>query len=319
MAASYTPSRRPPLPREGTGSSPPLPNGLHRATLDTAISEPRTAPWVRTASSAYREQVGEYRHCPPSHPESVSRYTAMAPKKRVRTGAPAIQSTCRSDLTGAAPHARATRSSPRSDPGFGRPGWPLEPPGRCRVLPSLAAPPHGAPPEGPASLGSAPLRHRPSCRRPARTLPSRARQTVPSAFRGPSGRPGRPAAPRRFARRRSAGDGQTAPALPTASRQDRPACPRPHPVAEAVPLRPSSGVRLIGALSFGHRGIPRARNRRPAPRRPKGKYTETSQGEGVDNRKCVKTPPIAPSVENPGAIVRPALPRGEGAPGDPPP
>jgi hypothetical protein len=319
MAASYMRRRGSRLSRDGTGSSPPLPKGLHLNTLDAAISEPRTAPWVRTASSAYREQVGEYRHCPPSHPESVSRYTVIAPRRRARTGAPANQSRSRTGFTGAAPHARATRSSPRSDPGFGRPGWPLELPGRCRVLPSLAAPPHGAPPEGPASLGSAPPRHRPSCRRPARTLPSRARQTVPSAFREPGGRPGRPAAPRRFARRPSAGDGQTAPALPTASRQDRPARPRPHPVAKAVPLRPSPGVRLIGPLSFGHRGIPRARNRRPASRRPRGKYTETSQGERVDKRKSVKTPSIAPTVENPGAIVRPALPRGEGAPGNPPP
>jgi hypothetical protein len=31
------------------------------------------APWDRIASAAYREQVGENRHCPPNQPESVSR------------------------------------------------------------------------------------------------------------------------------------------------------------------------------------------------------------------------------------------------------
>jgi hypothetical protein len=82
-----------------------------------------------------------------------------------------------------------------------------------------------------------------------------------------------------------------------------------------VGLGPSSGVRLVGALSLGHRRIPcEKEGRRTADRR--GKYTETSQDEGVDKRKSVKRALRARVVEKPGAIVRPALPRGDGAPGD---
>ena len=55
---------------------------------------------------------------------------------------------------------------------------------------------------------------------------------------------------------RSAGDGQTATALAPPSGEDRPAGPRAHPQTEAVGLGPSAGVRLVGALSLGHRRIP---------------------------------------------------------------
>jgi hypothetical protein len=116
---------------------------------------------------------------------------------------------------------------------------------------------------------------------------------------------------------RSAGDGEAASALAPPRGEDRPAGPRAHPQTEAVGLGPSAGVRLVGALSLGHRRIPcEKEGRLTADRRRK--YTETSQDEGVDKRKSVKRPLVARVVEKPGAIVRPALPRGDGAPGESP-
>jgi hypothetical protein len=114
---------------------------------------------------------------------------------------------------------------------------------------------------------------------------------------------------------RSAGDGQAAAALASPRGEDRSACPRAHPQTEAVGLRPAAGVRLVGALPFGHLGIPCEKEGRLLADRSR-KYTETSQGGGVDKRKCVKTALAGRVVEKPGAIVRPALPRGDGAPGD---
>jgi hypothetical protein len=45
-----------------TGSSPPFASGWHRNTRHEAIAKPRTAPYRSTASIAYSEQVGTYRH-----------------------------------------------------------------------------------------------------------------------------------------------------------------------------------------------------------------------------------------------------------------
>ncbi len=45
----------------GTGSSPPLENGLHRTTLHRARAVPMRIPHSATASRAYCEQVGENR------------------------------------------------------------------------------------------------------------------------------------------------------------------------------------------------------------------------------------------------------------------
>jgi hypothetical protein len=213
----------------GTGSRPPRPKGLQRKTRRAAKSEPLTAPWVRIASSAYREHVGKYRHCPPNHPDSADRYSAIAPSMSSRIGAPALHMRSRADVMGASLHARVARSSLRSDPGFGRPGWLRAPPGRCRVLPSLAARPHGAPPEGPAGLGSAAPRRRSSYRRPARTPRSRGRGTVPPAARARACLHGRPSGSPRSAPSRSAGDGEPAAALAAARGEDRPASSRPHP------------------------------------------------------------------------------------------
>ena len=47
---------------QGTGSYPPLENGLQRRILHTAISPPLTAPYFSMASMAYWEQVGVYLH-----------------------------------------------------------------------------------------------------------------------------------------------------------------------------------------------------------------------------------------------------------------
>ena len=45
-------------PQPGTGSKPRLPNGRQRATRLSASQDPRPAPWVSTASTAYAEQEG---------------------------------------------------------------------------------------------------------------------------------------------------------------------------------------------------------------------------------------------------------------------
>src|SRR5580658_1973752 len=45
-----------------TGSSPPFANGLHRNTRTIAIRLPRATPYRSTASIAYSEQDGTYRH-----------------------------------------------------------------------------------------------------------------------------------------------------------------------------------------------------------------------------------------------------------------
>ena len=60
--------------RGGTGSKPPLPNGLHRKTLRAASAVPTIAPRVRIASPAYREHPGLNRHWPPPNaPDRATR------------------------------------------------------------------------------------------------------------------------------------------------------------------------------------------------------------------------------------------------------
>src|SRR5206468_12801925 len=50
----------------GGASTPPDDRGEHRATLHTARRDPRSAPALRMASSAYNEQVGWKRQVPPA-------------------------------------------------------------------------------------------------------------------------------------------------------------------------------------------------------------------------------------------------------------
>ena len=49
------------LGRSGTGSKPPGCNGVHLTKRRTARNAPKIAPWARTASTAYCEQVGAKR------------------------------------------------------------------------------------------------------------------------------------------------------------------------------------------------------------------------------------------------------------------
>jgi hypothetical protein len=48
-------------PAAGTGSWPPGWKGVQRSSRRAASQAPASAPCVRTASAAKREQVGEYR------------------------------------------------------------------------------------------------------------------------------------------------------------------------------------------------------------------------------------------------------------------
>ena len=47
--------------RGGTGSYPPGCHGPHRSSLRTVSQEPRSAPWVVSASTAYALQLGSNR------------------------------------------------------------------------------------------------------------------------------------------------------------------------------------------------------------------------------------------------------------------
>ena len=141
------------------------------------------------------------------------------------------------------------------------------------------------------------LRRRSSCPRPARTPPNRERQTVPPASRGPAPHHRRRAGSPGYAPLRSAGDAEAATALASASGEDRPASTGPHPQTETVRLRTAARVRLV-RTPLGHPRIPSRKEGRQR-RRPKGKYTETSLGGGVDNRKCVKTVPPTRLGKNP--------------------
>jgi hypothetical protein len=241
----------------GTGSNPPLPKGLQRNIRLTARAVPRSAPWVLIASSAYREQVGENRHCPPSHPESVIRYSLIAPRRATRAGAPRVHRCRLTDvIDDSALDARGARSSRRSDLGCGHPAWPREPRRRRRAPPPQSARPCGAPLARRAGLGSSAPRRRPSCRRRARSPPNLARRTRRSVSRERADPHGRLAGSPRCAPSRSARNAEAAAALAPPRGEDRPAGPRPHPKTEAVGLRPAAGVRLIRALSLGHRQIP---------------------------------------------------------------
>jgi hypothetical protein len=57
---------------KGTGSYPNPPKGRHLASLRTASQDPRTAPWVATASAAYTEQDGTNLHEPAKSGDSSS-------------------------------------------------------------------------------------------------------------------------------------------------------------------------------------------------------------------------------------------------------
>jgi hypothetical protein len=50
------------VPDFTTGSNPPFANGWHRKTRHAAIIPPRHTPYRSTASIAYSEHVGTYRH-----------------------------------------------------------------------------------------------------------------------------------------------------------------------------------------------------------------------------------------------------------------
>jgi hypothetical protein len=111
--------------------------------------------------------------------------------------------------------------------------------------------------------------HRRAGWRSRQAPPSRARRTVPSAFRASTG-PGRiPGAPPTAAP--SGSGGKTCAALPAAPCQDRSAGTGPHADAEAVCLRAVAVVRLVGALPLGH--LASFSIRRPADGRPVGEYT----------------------------------------------
>src|SRR5580658_5757076 len=58
--------RSTPFPSKwGTGSTPPSCQGLQRKIRFAAIAEPRTAPWICSASTAYSLQLGQKRQCEP--------------------------------------------------------------------------------------------------------------------------------------------------------------------------------------------------------------------------------------------------------------
>ena len=268
MATSYTGGGAGASTRGGgTGSRPPRPNGLHRRTRLTARLDPLMAPCVRIASSAYREHVGWNRHCPPSHPESVIRYSAMPARRIARAGAPARHRAPRTDIIGSSLRVRTAPSSLRSDPAFVRPGWSHEPPRRGRCLRHPGVRPPGAPLEGSAARGSVAPRRRPSSPRRGPSAPTQARRTGRLARRArgarhgtPSGSPG---CARLVSRRRTAGCAPCA-----AARRGSPGRPA---FASADGSRGSWPVVgcSAGRCAFPWPSSDPLRKGRPADRRPK--------------------------------------------------
>src|SRR6266516_6330104 len=147
-----------------------------------------------------------------------------------RRGAPALRIAARTRVMLASDGA-AVRSSRPPAPASSPRRWPPWPPGRRRI--PQAEQPVSTPLAGRAGPDSV-RRIRPlDARRPLRIARSRARETVPSDFRGSVGPLRTPAGPRRDARWPLGAE--TNASLAAARGEDRPAGARAHAQAEPVP------------------------------------------------------------------------------------
>ena len=201
--------------------------------------------------------MGENRHCPPSHLDSVTRYSGDRTEQEEPGGSARTPQEASEGRHGA--HLFTLQQLGHLGDqilGSGFSDGLASHHARRRGPRARAARPHGAPLGGLAGLGSAAPHHRSSCPRSTRARRNRVRRTARPACRAPACRHGRPAGSPRCAPSRSAGDAETAAALAPPRGEDRPAGPRSHPETEAVGLRPAAGIRLVRALPLGHRQFP---------------------------------------------------------------